>query len=118
MSMHMVRGLSTNNTRRRKQKRKPGDVQLQAAHDQWLRKRGVHPDQLKTKEKRSGNSVPDYTTTRSTIPTSNTIVPIQERRNDKVYTGDYIIGIATLHKSNLVPVGRGDNPEVYAKMRR
>jgi hypothetical protein len=35
-----------------------------------------------------------------------------------VYTGDYIIGIATMHKSNLVPVGRGDNPVDYATMRR
>ena len=118
MSMHMVRGLSTTNTRRRKQKRKPGDAQLRAAHDQWLRKKGVHPEQLKTKEKRSGYSVPNYTETRQTIPTSDTIVPIETTRKRNVYTGDYIIGIATLHKSNLVPVGRGDNPEVYAKMRR
>jgi hypothetical protein len=34
------------------------------------------------------------------------------------YTGDYIIGLATTHKSNIVPVGRGDSPEEYAKMRR
>ena len=36
----------------------------------------------------------------------------------KQYSGDYIIGIATMHKSNLVPIGRGDNPEHYATMRR
>jgi hypothetical protein len=35
-----------------------------------------------------------------------------------VYSGDYMIGIATMHKSNLVPVGRGDNPKDYATMRR
>ena len=35
-----------------------------------------------------------------------------------VYSGDYMIGIATMHKSNLVPVGRGDNPTDYATMRR
>lgn len=34
------------------------------------------------------------------------------------YSGDYVTGIATMHKSNLVPVGRGDNPENYATMRR
>lgn len=34
------------------------------------------------------------------------------------YSGDYIVGIATMHKSNLVPVGRGDNPEDYSTMRR
>ena len=36
----------------------------------------------------------------------------------KEYTGDYIVGIATMHKSNLVPVGRDDNPKDYATMRR
>ena len=36
----------------------------------------------------------------------------------KQYTGDYIVGIATMHKSNLVPVCRDDNPEHYSTMRR
>lgn len=34
------------------------------------------------------------------------------------YSGDYVTGIATMHKSNLVPVGRDDNPENYSTMRR
>lgn len=34
------------------------------------------------------------------------------------YTGDYITGLATMHKSNIVPVGKGDDAESYAKMRR
>jgi hypothetical protein len=41
-----------------------------------------------------------------------------DRKERKEYTGDYITGIATMHKSNLVPVGRDDDPEIYAKMRR
>ena len=40
------------------------------------------------------------------------------KRETKVYSGDYMIGIATMHKSNLVPVGREDNPINYATMRR
>lgn len=36
----------------------------------------------------------------------------------KQYSGDYIIGIATMHKSNLVPIGRGDDPKDYSTMRR
>jgi hypothetical protein len=36
----------------------------------------------------------------------------------KEYSGDYIVGIATMHKSNLVPVGRDDNPKDYSTMRR
>ena len=36
----------------------------------------------------------------------------------KEYTGDYITGLATMHKSNIVPIGRDDNPVDYATMRR
>src|SRR6056300_128019 len=36
----------------------------------------------------------------------------------KHYSGDYVQGLATLHKSNIVPVGKEDNPVDYATMRR
>jgi hypothetical protein len=36
----------------------------------------------------------------------------------KQYTGDFIVGIATMHKSNLVPVTREGCPKDYATMRR
>ena len=87
-------------------------------HNKWLRKMGVHPDQLKLREKSIGKSLPDYSTECKSIPTSDRIGPIEGKRAAKVYSGDYIIGIATMHKSNLVPVGRGNNAEDFAKMRR
>jgi hypothetical protein len=34
------------------------------------------------------------------------------------YSGEYLIGIATMHKSNLVPVGKDDDARNYATMRR
>jgi hypothetical protein len=34
------------------------------------------------------------------------------------YSGNYIIGIATMHKSNLVPVTRDGDPKEYSTMRR
>ena len=46
MTMHLVRGMTTTSTRKRKQNRKPGQAQAQAAHDAWLRQMGVHPSQL------------------------------------------------------------------------
>lgn len=56
---------------------------------------------------------PDYPSlSTSPIPASGTKTESQK------YTGDYIVGIATMHKSNLVPVSRGDNPVDYATMRR
>jgi len=36
----------------------------------------------------------------------------------KKYSGDYITGLATMHKSNIVPVGKGDDPKNYSTMRR
>jgi hypothetical protein len=40
------------------------------------------------------------------------------RPQDKVYTGDKMIGIGQLHKSNAVPVFSGDDAKDIAKMRR
>lgn len=118
MTMHLVRGMTTTSTRKRKQNRKPGQAQAQAAHDAWLRKMGVHPSQLKTKEKSSGASVPNYSETSTGIKTSDVIVPIAGKRKANEYSGDYIVGLATMHKSNIVPVGKGNSAEDYAKMRR
>lgn len=36
----------------------------------------------------------------------------------KKYSGEYITGLATMHKSNIVPVGKDDDPKNYATMRR
>lgn len=116
--MHLVRGMSSINTKKRRNKRQPGHAESQAKHDKWLMARGVHPSQLKKKDKSSGASIPDYKTTRASVPTSDRITPIQGKRKANVYSGEYITGLATMHKSNTVPVGRGDSPEEYAKMRR
>lgn len=118
MTMHLVRGMTTTSTRKRKQNRKPGQTQAQAAHDAWLRKMGVHPSQLKHKEKSSGASVPNYSATSSGVKTSDVVVPIAGKRKANEYSGDYIVGLATMHKSNIVPVGKGNSAEDYAKMRR
>ena len=40
------------------------------------------------------------------------------KREKQEYTGDYITGLATMHKSNIVPVCKDDNPVDYATMRR
>lgn len=118
MSMHLIRGMTTLNTRKRKAKNMPGFKKALEDHNRWLRRMGVHPDQLKDKEKSSGASIPNYSETRSGIKTSDVIEPIARKNKSNTYSGEYIIGLATLHKSNTVPVGRGDNPEIYAKMRR
>jgi len=118
MTMHLVRGMSSLNTKKRKTKKQPGWEKAQKQHDAWLRSMGVHPDQLKNQEKHSGYSIPNYTESRPSLPTSDRICGSTAKKSQVKYSGDYIVGIATMHKSNLVPVGRGDKPEDYSKMRR
>ena len=96
-------------------------------HDKWLRKRGVHPDQIKAvlphnaKGKRLGvGPMPDYKSHQGerTLKTSDTVVGNTTVRKSNSYTGNFIVGVATMHKSNLVPVNRNQDGSDYATMRR
>ena len=40
------------------------------------------------------------------------------KKESQQYTGDYVIGIGTMHKSNLVPITRGEGAKDIARMRR
>jgi len=44
--------------------------------------------------------------------------PTMAKKEEKVYTGTEIIGIAQMHKSNAVPVRNKKSAEEVAKMRR
>ena len=52
------------------------------------------------------------------IPSYESMKGSTPRKERQVYSGDYVVGIASMHKSNFVPVGRGDDPKAYAQMRR
>jgi len=52
------------------------------------------------------------------VPSYDSMKGSTARKERQEYTGDYIIGIASMHKSNFVPVSRGDDPKAYAQMRR
>jgi len=53
------------------------------------------------------------------IPSFSSAAAIHGTKKEaQVYTGEYITGLATMHKSNIVPVGRGDDPKNYSTMRR
>ncbi len=102
-------------------------LQAKAEHDKWLRARGVHPDQLKAvlphtvKGKRLGvGPMPDYKSHQGerTITTSDRVVGDTTKKQGNTYTGDYIVGVATMHKSNLVPVNKDQDAKDYATMRR
>ncbi len=126
MSMHLVGPwMTTTNYKKRKQKgRTKKDIEAQKYHDKWLRKMGAHPDQItESKKKNAGSSilsVPDYRSSGNSVPTSDVIpggsTAPQERQ---IYSGERrLLGVATMHKSNMVPVFDRDDAKDIAQMRR
>lgn len=145
MTMHLMRGITTIRTSKRKQK-KLTQSQLEKLETQWrqhnkdMRRRHMHDLQFKTfneyvdyihgrykpkqKEKEFREYAPSKSYVRNTesypsLQTSNTVPGTCTKRESPKYTGDLIVGIATMHKSNAVPVMRGTKQaEDIAKMRR
>lgn len=142
MTMHLVRGMTSLNTKKRK--KKMSEKRLKEIEFEWrkynkdMRRKNMHSLQfdklddyisyvsgnLKPRKKEFVPYEPPKSTSRQNskpvetksavhgIPTGGT------RKEPQVYTGDYIVGIATMHKSNLVPVTREQDPVEYATMRR
>ena len=90
-------------------------------HEQWLKKMGVGKTKfpVDAKGRRLGiYDIPDYST--GPRVTSDCIPGNGIATKETFYTGDEIIGIGTMHKSNAVPIRR-DNKEAatdLASMRR
>ena len=127
MTMHLIKGVHVTGSKK-KAKRKPGWREAEAEYQAFLKKHGVDVNQkpkkkefvvyAEAKEKtfvRETKYYPSLSTksVAGELPRSDT-----PKKETKQYTGDYIIGIATMHKSNMVPVGRGDDPKDYSTMRR
>lgn len=60
------------------------------------------------KLKESVNEIPNYKQETGRFKSSDQVCSHGPKRPDKEYTGDEIMGIATTHKSNLIPI-RKDN---------
>lgn len=138
MSMHLIKGVYAPTSKKRKAK-KIDMVKMEIDWRQYnkqMRRQNMpklqfeslddyvayRTGKMKSKKKEFIPYVPSPKTEseNSSYPSLST-APISIggfKKERMVYTGDYIIGIATMHKSNLVPVGRGDNPVDYATMRR
>tara|TARA_R110000796_G_C14503054_1_gene429078 strand:+ start:656 stop:1039 length:384 start_codon:yes stop_codon:yes gene_type:complete len=127
MTMHLEGPwLSTTGKSKRKHKYRTAEAAQQARKNsenwkQLLDKHNV-PEPAKRVPKRLEKSV--YVETkvyrRQTphIPSLSTGVGTAVKAPDKVYTGNKIIGIGTLHKSNAVPVFSNEDAIAISKMRR
>ena len=118
---------STTNTRKRKQKKKSASVlEAERQHAKFLKKMGVSGPK-ETKPKRSlaqSGSAPALGAGGQKFESSNSdqfYNPTMAKPEPNVYSGERkLIGIATMHKSNSVPIFE-DNKELateIARMRR
>ena len=128
MSMHLVGPYMTTTSYKKRKAKKKTKKQLEAdaKHEKWLRKMNAHPEQIARNKEKNANvsirSVPDYSSDRPTIPTSDVIpggsTAPQERQT---YSGERrLLGVAIMHKSNMVPVFADKKEDAIdiAKMRR
>ena len=101
------------NPRMRKSKNKKlRDANLE--HEEWLKSRGLHSSQLSKHSeeyKLELNRVEPYNTNHNITGNTN-------RVSENVYTGTLIKGIATMHKSNAVPIINEEQAVEISKMRR
>ena len=92
-----------------------------AEHESWLKKLGLD---LKSLKKRlttwTGYPIPDYSTDPNYPPCSDKIpVGRSKKKEIQQYSGKRkLLGIATMHKSNMVPVFDKEDAKDIAKMRR
>ena len=133
MTMHLIRGANSLNTRKPKRKLTKARInQLQLAwraHNKHMKQSGNHDlrydtfDEYldychgKVKLKKEFKSYEPNTAYRretpyypsSSLPAPDKHAPGKSagRSERPEYTGDLVIGIATMHKSNAVPVMRG-----------
>jgi hypothetical protein len=63
-------------------------------------------------------SVPAGRSTTKHIPSLNTGLAVATAAPKKVYTGDKVVGIATMHKSNAVPIFNNSEAVEISNMRR
>ena len=126
MSMHLVGPYMTTTSYKKRKAKKKTQKQIEAdiKHEKWLRKMNAHPEQIARNKEKNANisvlSVPDYRTSGNSIPTSDVIPGGSTAPKERlVYSGERrLLGVATMHKSNMVPVFDSKDAKDIAKMRR
>lgn len=122
MSMHLV-GPHLTTTRYNSKKKLANTQKLRDAresHDRFMERMGVGKSKLPTdrKGRRVGlYDIPDYKV-ESAVPLSNKVAAGGAKIVEHRYTGTLIKGIATMHKSNAVPVTSGEQAIEISRMRR
>jgi hypothetical protein len=110
---------STTNTKKRKVRKKTQSLlAAERAHEKYLKKMGIGSRSSVGSEQRS--SKPWVTGSSPVESTKPKVVydSSMAKKEEMVYTGTEIIGIAQMHKSNAVPVRGKKQAQEVAQMRR
>ena len=145
MTMHLLPVYySTTSTKKRKKKNKTKALlAAEKEHEKFLKRMGVGSrssvgsEQRSSKPQVAGSSPAGITNSRSVAQSGSAsglgpegrefeslrsdqvfYDPSMAKKQEKVYTGTEIIGIAQMHKSNAVPIRNKKSAEEVAKMRR
>jgi len=104
-------------TRTEKSKPKLKSRKEREQYEAWLKKHQTNKSVIFGKPVSSIKIPPGRSSTRH-IPSVDSGLAMAAAPARKVYTGDKIIGIGTLHKSNAVPIFSDEEAKDIAKMRR
>jgi hypothetical protein len=131
MTMHLCHAsLTTTGKKKGKQKFRNAEsaAKARSAEAEWkaLKERWGVEEQERKKNKAlnapalsaSYLSYPPGREPKQHIPSKDTGVGIAARPEDKVYTGTAMLGVATMHKSNSVPVFSQEDAVEISRMRR
>tara|TARA_R110001632_G_scaffold80132_1_gene179356 strand:- start:361 stop:768 length:408 start_codon:yes stop_codon:yes gene_type:complete len=134
--MHLLGPMwtTTKYTSKRKKNKNQRELLAKVEHDKWLKKMGAHPSQRsKIGDKCYGSTAGSNPVREGSIPSSSAkpfmtvgnltskfpVGNLTSKRKENFYTGDQLVGVATLHKSNMVPVRKDSNDaKEIARMRR
>jgi len=134
MTMHLIQGVNTSSTKKKKPKMTKANMERWAREMQVYNKQAkrqgdqtltldqyidyVHGKGLPKKEREFEEYKPKYSNYRETpqYKSADTGVGTCSAPEPKVYSGErQLLGIATLHKSNAVPVFADADGKEYAK---
>ena len=91
------------------------------AWKQLLEKWDVKPGPRKSNKNTRSSSVDTVYRRDSSlhnVPSLDTGVGVAAKKESQQYTGDAMIGIGQLHKSNAIPIFKQEDAEAISKMRR
>jgi hypothetical protein len=121
MTMHLLPVYySTTNSNKKSRRSKSSKSEAAIKHEKWVAKmiNGKVIDKKTQSEKWRKEYSEMLQTNRTEFKSAGSGIGNITKTEPKVYTGNKLLGIATMHKSNMVPVFNTKDAEDISRMRR